>query len=111
MADSSAPRSLRSSSPSPDSHQRPKRLSLSHSSNIQSHEVRARQDYARDNTVKVQKLCNRLSVAGMNHAEVAERIHSNARTLTTWKTGTTVPAWAVDALESLVMKVEKKVGP
>ena len=106
----SDPCAARESSFPASEHQRPKRLSLTHSSNIRSIEIRARQDYARDNTVKIQKLCNRLSAAGLNHVETAEAIHSNARTLTSWKTGTTVPAWAVDALESLVMRVEKKVN-
>lgn len=47
----------------------------------------------------------------MKHDDIAEAIGVPARTLSSYKAGVTVPYVVVDALESLVMKVEKKVSP
>jgi uncharacterized protein YjcR len=68
------------------------------------------QDYARRALIKVRALCCALSETGMKHDEIASHIGAHPRTLSSWKQGTTVPHWAVDALESLVMKTARKVG-
>ena len=61
-------------------------------------------------TVKVRTLCCDVSRTGMRHPEIAEAIGVPKRTLSAYKSGTTVPHAVIEALESLVMRVAKKVG-
>lgn len=68
------------------------------------------QDRARRSLVKLRGLCNELTNRGLRHEEIAALISTSPRTLSSWKGGVTVPHWAVDALESAVMKVAKKVS-
>lgn len=66
------------------------------------------QDHARRALIKVRALCCALTAAGMKHDEIASEIGTKPRTLSSWKNGTTVPHWAVDALEGLVAAHQKK---
>lgn len=59
------------------------------------------QDYARRAQVKLRGLCNELANRGMRHDQIAAAIGASPRTLSAWKAGTTVPHWAIDALESV----------
>lgn len=67
------------------------------------------QERARDALVTVRKLCFRATMAGLNHNEIAEQIDIPLRTLLSYKSGVRVPHVVVEALESLVMRVEKDV--
>lgn len=86
-----------------------KRLHL-HDSNIAPQERVSTNDRARKASVKLRTLCCELASQGLRHDEIAKEIGANPRTLSSWKAGVTVPHWAIDALESAVMRVSKKVG-
>jgi hypothetical protein len=69
------------------------------------------QDYARRAVLKLRALCCALAARGMRHDQIAAEIGAHPRTLSSWKAGTTVPHWAIEALESVVeMKAARKVG-
>jgi len=69
------------------------------------------QDYARRALIKVRALCAALAATGMKHDEIAAEIGAHPRTLSSWKQGTTVPHWAIEALESVAeIKAARKVG-
>lgn len=87
----------------------PKRLRLHHSS-IALAAAQTTKDRARKACVKTRTLCNTLQGYGYRHDQIAELIGAHPRTLSYWKGGVTVPHWAVDALESAVMRVAKKVA-
>jgi hypothetical protein len=67
-------------------------------------------DRAHAALVTVRRLCFRLTSTGMTHPEIAERIDVSLRALLSYKAGVKVPHVVVEALESLVMKAEKRVG-
>lgn len=94
------------SSASPSLHQRAKSL-LRHDSSIEILSVRSTQDRARGVLAKVRALCFRAARIGVRHDEIAEAIGVPARTLSSYKAGTTVPHVVVEALESFVMRVER----
>ena len=107
---SSAPKLLvANSSSAPSQHQRPKLL-VSHDSIIGISATRSMHDRARGALAKVRALCFRAARIGVRHDEIAEAIGVPARTLSSYKSGTTVPHVVVEALESFVMKIEKGVG-
>ncbi len=68
------------------------------------------QDRARSALAKVRALCFRAARIGLRHGEIAEAINVPARTLSSYKAGVTVPHVVVEALESLVMKIEKGIS-
>lgn len=70
----------------------------------------SKQDRARAASVKVRTLCCQLSAHGYRHEYIAHRIECSPRALAAWKAGTTVPHWAIEALESEVMRAARKVG-
>jgi hypothetical protein len=107
MSKSSFPSTLAlASSASPSQHQRPKLLA-SHDLSIGISATRSMQDRARGALAKVRALCFRAARIGVRHDEIAEAIGVPARTLSSYKAGTTVPHVVVEALESFVMKVER----
>src|SRR6478609_2847100 len=90
------------SSSAPSQHQRPKLL-VSHDSSIGIFATRSMQDRARGALAKVRSLCFRAARIGVRHDEIADAIGVPARTLSSYKAGTTVPHVVVEALESFVM--------
>lgn len=82
---------------------------MGHALSIDIFATRSTQDRARGVLAKVRALCYRATLAGLRHDEIAEAIAVPARTLSSYKAGTTVPHVVVEALESLVLRVERKV--
>ena len=82
-----------------------------HASTVATLGVRSTQDRARDAQVKVRSLCCKCSEAGLKHERIAEEIGVRPRTLSSYKSGVQVPHVVVEALESLVQRVARKVGP
>lgn len=97
------------SSASPSVGVRAKSLQL-HDSSIDILAARSMQDRARGVLAKVRSLCFRAARIGMRHDEIAEAIGVPARTLSSYKAGVTVPHVVIEALESMVMKIEKTAG-
>ena len=106
---STAPSAINESSSASPSYEAPKLLRL-HESSIGISTPRSMQDRARGALAKVRALCFRATMAGLKHDDIADSIGVPARTLSSYKAGTTVPHTVVDALESLVLRVEKRVG-
>lgn len=103
------PRPLRSRDAS-TSGERPKSLPL-HDSNLATVAVLSTTDRARSVLAKVRALCLRCSEHGLKHVQIAEEIGVHPRTLSHYKAGVTVPHVVVLALESLVLRVARKVDP
>lgn len=107
---SSPPALAQQSSASGSLHSVRPKLVVSHESSIGIFTARSMQDRARGALAKVRALCFRAARIGVRHDEIADAIGVPARTLSSYKAGTTVPHVVVEALESFVMKAEKKVG-
>lgn len=99
------------SSAAASSGERPKYLGRElHASSFGISATRSTQDRAHGALVKVRSLCCKCATAGLRHDEIADAIGVPARTLSSYKSGVTVPHVVVEALESLVLRVERKVG-
>lgn len=110
MPSKSSPCAAQQSSLASPSHSVRPKLVVHHESSIGIFAARSMQDRARGALAKVRALCFRAARIGLRHDEIAEAIGVPARTLSSYKAGTTVPHVVVEALESFVMKAERKVG-